>query len=346
MLRTSRLVAALVAGTLSLGLAVGVPGSASAATGSPGRAGDWLQRQLTHGLVHNTQYDVDDYGLTADTGLALKTLGGHRRAVGQLTRALARNVNAYTRGGGVDIYAGATAKLAVLAQTVGVSPRHFGGVDLIRQLSLTVSSQPGIVGRVQDKSAYGDYANVISQSYAVGALNRARSGKARSATRFLIEQQCRAGYFRTYFADATAAKQSCDAAATRSEKAPDTDATAIAVLQLKSVRHPGAAVKRSIAKATRWLHRQQRSNGSFGGGPSTKAANANSTGLAGWALARTGRCADARQAVRWIAKLQRPSGAIAYDRTALKQPIDKTTQDQWRRATAQASPVLRVVRGC
>lgn len=346
MFRTSRLAAAVVAGTLALGLAVGTSGTASAAVNRPDRAGDWLQRQLTHGLVHNNQYNFDDYGLTADTGIALAKVGGHRKAVRQVGRALAKNVDNYTRGGGSDVYAGPTAKLTVFAKTVGAKPRSFGGANLVSRLNSTVSSQRGIVGRVQDKSTYGDYANVISQAYAVGALNAVHSPKAPAATKFLLRQQCRAGYFRTYFADASSKQQNCDGAAKRSDRAPDTDATALAVINLQSIKHPNAKVKRAIAHALKWMHRKQASNGSFGGGPTTKASNANSTGLSAWALAQGGKCTDAKRAARWVAKLQRKNGAIAYDRAALKQPIDKVSQDQWRRATSQAAPGLRYLRGC
>lgn len=353
MFHRSRLTAVLMTGVLAVGAAVGTTGSATAAerpktarADRADRAGDWLQSQLTKGVIFNNQYKFHDLGLTVDTGSALLAIGGHRKAVKKIQRKLAEFANEYVRFDSEDIYAGSAAKLAVFAKAVGAKPKKFGGLNLISLLDSTVSTEPGIVGRVQDKTEFDDYANVISQAYAVGALSTARSSKAASATKFLLKQQCKPGYFRTYFADAAASDQTCDGAATAAERTPDTDATAIAVLNLQSIKHPNRKVKKAIAKALRWLHRTQKSNGSFGGGATTKASNSNSTGLAAWALGDGGRCADAKRAARWVAKLQRKNGAIAYDRAALKEPISKATQDQWRRATAQAGPGLRYLKGC
>ena len=45
------------------------------------QAAHWLKGQLRHGVLHNGQFDFDDYGLTADTAFALTTLGHHQDAV-------------------------------------------------------------------------------------------------------------------------------------------------------------------------------------------------------------------------------------------------------------------------
>jgi hypothetical protein len=346
MKRMSRLGSAVMAGTVSIGLVAGMAGTASAAPAD--RSANWLDRQLTHGLVHNDQYGFDDYGLTADTGFALAAIGGHRKAVRQSARALADHVDSWTTGvdfGSSDVYAGSVAKALVFAQTAGVAPRDFGGVNLVKRLNARISTAKGNVGRLQDKTSGTDYANTLGQAYAVGGLSAAHSGKADEAVKFLLRQQCAPGYFRLYFADASAKAQSCDSAKKR-DRAPDTDATAIAVINLQSIEHPTARVKRSIAVALRWLTRTQEANGSFGGGPTTKAPNANSTGLAAWALAQGGRCVEARTAARWVAKLQQKSGAIAYDRSVVKAGITTETRDQWRRATSQAAPGLQFVSGC
>ena len=351
MSRTSRLVAVLATGALALGLAAAPTGAASAArVNRADRAGDWLQGQLTRGLIHNPSYGgFDDYGLSADTGTALIAVGGHGKAVRQVRHALAKHVNSWTTGvdfGSSDVYAGSVAKAAVFAQASGANPRSFGGVNLISRLNKRVSSQPGIVGRLQDKTSSTDYANVLGQAYAVGALNRAHSGKAAAATRFLLKQQCGAGYFRLYFSAPTAKDQTCDGAP-RAQRPADPDATAIALINLQSIKHPSTKVRTSIERGLRWLHRKQRANGSFGGGVTTKAPNANSTGLAGWALAVGGRCADAKQAARWVVGLQKHNGAIAYDKATLKKGIHNATdRDQWRRSTSQAAPVLRYLNGC
>jgi hypothetical protein len=339
MIRTPRLASALLTGALALGLTVGTTPTASA---SSAQAGNWLENQLTDGLIHNDVYDFDDYGLTADTGMALVAVGGHRRAVGQVKRALARHVDSWTTGvdfGSSDIYAGSVAKAVVFAEVAGAEPRDFGGVNLVARLSARISSAHGIVGRIQDKTTGTDYANTLGQAYAAAGLSRAGSAKAPSAVRFLLKQQCDAGFFRLYFADPSASDQTCDGAA-RADRKPDTDATAIAVLNLQSVKHPSRAAKRSIADALTWLVRHQERNGSFGGGPTTAASNTNSTGLAAWALARGGKCRAADNASDWVAALQRRNGAIAYDRAAFRTGINRDTRDQWRRATSQAAPGL------
>jgi hypothetical protein len=340
MIRLSRTGAALAAGALTLGLVAGTAGTASAAPED--RAGRWLAKQLTDGLVHNDVYDFDDYGLTADTATALAAVGGHGRSVRQAERALARHVDSWTTGvdfGSSDVYAGSVAKATAFAQTVGADPRSFGGVDLVARLADRISAADGTVGRLQDKTDGTDYANTLGQAYAAAALTNAGSDRARDAVAFLLQQQCDAGFFRLYFADASAPDQTCDGAA-RADRAPDTDATAIALLNLQSIERPSKKVRQAATAAVRWLVGHQKRNGSFGGGTTTKASNANSTGLAAWVLSEAGRCRPAQRAAGWVAGLQKRSGAVAYDRDAFRAGVDADSLDQWRRATSQAAPGL------
>ena len=114
-----------------------------------------------------------------------------------------------------------------------------------------------------------------------------------------------------------------------------------------------------MKKAVAWLEDTQRADGSFTDtGKAKGIANSNSTGLAGWALGEAGASKAAaqggglgaqppgrrRQPVRRQAAPRTP-GAIAYDDdaygTAQGFGIKKKTSDQWRRASAQALPVLR-----
>jgi hypothetical protein len=339
-----------VAGSLLAALTTlgGFAGPASAATAPSGRAADWLAAQLNHGVVHNDQYDFDDYGLTADVALALADLGGHRPAVRQASSALAHHINDYIQYG-TDEYAGATAKAAVVARAAHKNPRSFGGVNLISRLEALVTPR----GRIHDKGS-ADYANVIGQAYTVSALSKAHSPKAGKATRFLLQQQCTSGFFRLTFSARSATDQSCDAAR-RVKRAADTDATAIAVLMMRTIGHPRPTVRHAISHAVTWLKRHQAKDGSFGGGTSTRASNSNSTGLAARALGESGSCRAARRAATWVAglqvtrkqsgtKLRRQVGAVAYDRAAFRagrrHGITKETQDQWRRASAQAAPGL------
>ncbi|MDF1605196.1 hypothetical protein [Nocardioides sp. YIM 152315] len=348
MTRTLRLAAGLVSGTVALGLAVGTMAAASAAPDD--RSAAWLAKQPEKGVVSVTSdgFTFDDYGLTADLGTALSVIGGQKKTVRQVDRALQKHVDSWTTGvdfGSRDVFAGSAAKALVFAQTVGADPKDFGGVNLVKRVAGRVSTEKGIVGRVQDKTADTDYANVIGQSYAAAGLSEAGSRKARPAVRFLLRQQCAPGYFRLLFADADAKDQTCDGARKRDRKA-DTDATALAVLNLQSIDKPSRAVESAVDAAVAWLVQQQKADGSLGGGTATKGRNSNSTGLGAWALGRAGKCDAAEDAAAWVNGLRRGSGAIAYDEAAEKAGIRKATLGQWVRATAQAAPGLRYLSGC
>ncbi|MBA2953652.1 hypothetical protein GON03_04940 [Nocardioides sp. MAH-18] len=354
MKRLIRASAVLCAGLLTV---TTVAGTASAAT-PEGDAAGWLADQPTKGLVYNKQYKFDDYSLSADIARALTAIGAKPRTVKAIRTALAHNVENWTAGaeGSTDVYAGQVAKAIVLAQETGAKPRAFGGVNLVSRLEGRVATTGATAGRISDKSDYDDYANVIGQALAAQALSNAKSPLADEATSFLLQQQCAKGYFRLYFADPAAADQSCDGGA-RAGAVADPDATAMAVLSLQAIEKPTRTVRASIKHGVRWLKAQQRADGSFGGGVSTKGANANSTGLAATALGQAGLCGAAAEAAGWLQRLQvvqadasgtrlaRHDGAIAYNRKALKDGlehgIDKGTAYQWQMATVQAAPALK-----
>jgi hypothetical protein len=353
----NKLVLSALALTLSVGMTVG--------TAAPANAGDpidqterWLAKQLTDGLVHNDQFDFDDYGLSIDVGFALQELGQTKNAK-TVRKAIAKNIDSYTTGvdfGSNDIYASATAKAAAFAQGTGADPTDFGGVDLVARLSKRVANKAPIAGRIQDRGT-SDFANVIGQAYAVQALTTAGAKKAGKATSFLLAQQCKAGYFRLNFTeDKTAADQTCDGGKRKTTSAPDTDATALAVLALLEDATPTKPVRKAVSRALAWLTKTQETNGSFGGGPSTETSNANSTGLAASALGATGACDKANKAAKWLSKLtvsgvSGENGAIAYDkaaRAAAKDGISVEERDQFIRSTAQAAPALVyvIIDGC
>jgi hypothetical protein len=350
--------AALVASALAASLvAVGSPAGAVPSSSPAGHGATWLAKQLDRkGLIYNRQFKFNDYGLTADTVLGLDAIGGHKKDVRHARHALARHVRGYTGKKG-ERYAGPMAKLTVVAQQTGGGARHFGGVNLVKRLAHLVATDAPIAGRIEDRSSFGDFANTIGQIFAVRALVRAHHPSGQVALRFLLRQQCRAGFFRLNFdSDKTARHQGCG----KGDPA-DTDVTALAVVELARAAHGHGKLDKALAKATRWLKRHQKANGSFGGGPSTARANANSTGLAGWAFLTEHRCRAARHAAGWLDRLQvrghlagtplaGERGAIAYDRATLRAArrdgIDKSARDQWRRAGAQAAPGLLALSRC
>lgn len=355
--------ATLVASAVTVSLIL-VGGTAQAA--SADRGAGWLAGQLNkHGLIHNPNFGgFDDYGLTIDTTFALKAIGGHRQDVARARAALSQHVDSYTTGvdfGSTAEFAGADAKLLVLAQQTGGGARDFGGTNLVSRLNDRVIDAGASQGRIQDvvdlPNAGPDSANVIGQIFAARGLLQVDGSKAASVLKFLLAQQCGNGFFRLNFnEDKDAAVQGC----TPGDDA-DTDVTALAVVQLSAVAkgHPG--LKRAIADAVDWLKRHQHENGSFGGAGPTAAGNANSTGLGGWALMTAGKCARARGAAGRLARLQVTGdlsgtplagerGAIAYNHAAKKAAkhdgIDDATRDQWRRATSQAAPALLALAHC
>jgi hypothetical protein len=341
----------------ALVVSAGSPAQAAAAPASSpaGHGATWLSKQLTGGLIHNDRFGVDDYGLSIDTAFALKAIGGHSTEVQQVRQAMAVHVADYTTFEGSQ-FAGSFAKLMVLAERTGGDPRDFGGVNLVRRLSKLIVKSGPATGRIHDQSAFGDNANTVGQVLAVRGLTAAHSGYAAPARRFLLQQQCDAGYFRLFFSKRSSSHQSCG----RNSPA-DPDATSYAVIQLwrTSKGHPRfrAALKHAVA----WLAKQQRPSGAFIGSATTAVVNTNSTGLASWALATGGRCSAAKQAATWVAALQvgrqtagsplaGQRGAIAYNRHSLRvaqhDGIVLNTQDEWRRATSQAAPSLLFRHGC
>lgn len=320
----------------------------------------WLSSQAPRGVIHNDLYVFDDFGLSADAALALQAVDARPKTVKKVVAKLAENLGAYLGYGYSDtLYAGSVAKLLTLAELTGADVSAFGGTDLVELVESTVSTTAPIAGRIEDQvdamEYPPDYANVIGQSFAVRGLTLAASSRAADATAFLVSQQCEAGFFRLNFAsDKSAPDQSCDGGVAAGESAPDTDATAFAVLALKGAT--GEIAEQAYRSGLAWLAEQQRANGSFGGGITTKKSNANSTGLAGWALGEGGNIAAAEKAAAWVRSYQVNSdpcalrlndqiGAIAYDAVAYQAGLAKgikiTTADQWRRASVQALPVLQ-----
>ena len=352
------LLSALVAGGLSAtgttaALAAPAPSGTAAVPSGPASAGArWLTGQLSGGLVEGEW--GPDHGLSIDVALALDAVGSEA-GVQRVADAVAGSVDAYVTGeafGDTDSsYAGATAKAAVLALAAERDPRAFGGRDLVAALEKVTTDSGPATGRVVDRSTYGDHANTLGQAYAVRALDAVRSGEAAAATSYLLDQQCAAGFFRLELGAVDAADQTCDGAP---GAAPDTDVTALAVLSLLP-QADDEDVKPHLTAALDWLQRSQRGDGSFGGGTATETPNANSTGLAGWALGEAGRAKAAARAAGWIRGLQLAHtgactpyrvgdlGAIAYDAAGLdtvRASGVAKLRDQVRRASAQALPAL------
>lgn len=294
-------------------------------------AAGWLGRQLDGDRNVVVGDFGPDYGLTADTVLALDAAKVGAGAARRATAALKRNVLAYTGGGtATEYYAGAFAKLLVVAASRGTDPSTFGTSarsDLVAQLKglecgtrQRTDCAEADKGRFSDISGFGDFSNTITQSLAIIGLDRTtRAGASRSAVRFLVGQQCTNGAFPEAFRSST-----CTASV---------DATGFAVQALVLDGTPSAL--QAAEQAGRWLARRQGTNGSFTG---NGVRNANSTALATQAFLALERTDRARRARAFVRSLQvgcagEPAsrGSVRYDRAGSGDPV---------RATAQAVPAL------
>jgi len=367
--RTGALLASVtLAGT---GLALtSAPAQATDSDPRPVSVGaDWLAGHLVDGVIQDSYIDsftdpdhpvpvtYDDLGLTMDTAMSLVNVGGHADTVATIKTAMDQRITETYDSFGTT-YTGSAAKAAVYDRLVGGDPTDVNGADLVGVIEDNTATAAPIAGRIENvNDSFGD-TNTFGQAFAVRALADAGSDHAADAEAFLLEQQCDDGFFRLNpTADKTAEDQSCQGAVDTDASKPDSDATSIAMLQLEALDTPSQAVTDALSAAKDWLLSVQHTNGSFGGGPSTSAANANSTALAGQALAGVGQTAAARSAAIWVrslqadevgactSKLSDETGAIGYDATTVadgrSDGITPGTLDRWLRTTAPGLPVLK-----
>ncbi|MET9227302.1 prenyltransferase/squalene oxidase repeat-containing protein [Lentzea sp. NPDC003310] len=292
------IIAALLGASL---VTTAAPASAGTAHRVDAAAG-WLARQMADAERLETEFGgvkYPDQGLTID---AIFAFAATRTADDYADRAVAwlakPEIASGYLGADGESYAGAHAKLAVAARVKGKDPRAFAGVDLIAGLrGLQAPS-----GRFSDRSAFGDFSNAFTQSYALLALGRDARGAA-----YLAASQCPDGGFPVTFETSPCVS--------------DVDATAIVVQALRSQGEP-------VGRALTWLESKQQADGGF---PSAQGgSNANSTGLA----AQVVRGRSAVKARDYLKSLQVgcdgvEKGAIAFDSSG----FDRATAP---RATAQA----------
>jgi hypothetical protein len=341
--------------------------TAAPATAAGQSAGDratsagatWLRAQLTDGIVVG-EFDgfvYDDFGLSADVAFALDAVGGQDATVVAIADAVAPKVTQWYELA-PTVYTGSAAKAIALAQVAGRDATDFGGSDLQAVVEANVAASAPITGRVQNSGETDwttgdptDSLNVISQSWAARALGGQDSDLADEVMSFLLEQQCDDGSFRAALtADKAAAEQGCAAG-----EVGEADTTALAVINILETPDAPLAARGAALLAASWLKTQQATDGSFGAG--ALGTNANTTGLAGWALAEAGQDAAATKAAGWLRGLQvadlapcattlsAQNGAIAYKAADLAAAraagtIPVALQDGFRRASAQALPAL------
>jgi hypothetical protein len=344
----ARVGALIAAGTLvSTGLVSGLSAPVAAISNDPvglQSASSWIARQAGPQGVLQSGYEdnwtdpsnptwvlYDDQGLTIDAIESLAEAGANPTAVHDMTDAVESEASDYASYG-----PGQKAKLLVLADIAGRDLDTFGGGGLTAGVEGSVSSAPESVGRLDN--AYG---SVLSQAYAARALTAAGSAEADNVVAYLLRQQCAEGYFRGDFSSG----DDCVSGST-----PNTDATAVAVLEL-SGHVAGSQIETAVAKARAWLKGRQLADGSWDAAD-PGVGNANATGLAARAI---GASPEAERAAQWLWRhqasagdsgtLAADAGAIAVDDTTYQDGrdlgLDERSRTFWVRATAQSLAVLR-----
>ena len=314
-----------LAAVLGVALVVGTPGVADAAT-TRNRAdagAGWLGRQLEDNTVVTGGFT--SYGATADVVLALTAAKTGKGTAAAATRVLKQSVPAYTGNDDTaEYYAGAFAKLLVVAAARGADARAFGTsarADLVAELRGLECGprRPDCLvtdrGRFSDISQFGDFSNTITQSLALIGLERTTAtGPSRAAVQYLIGQQCDNGAFPEVFGADT-----CTGSV---------DGTGFAVQALVTVGGPAATA--AAAKAGAWLAKRQHANGSFTG---NEVRNANSTALAAQAFESLGRAKKAAEARRFVRRLQAACdapksvrGSVRYSRADAGDRVLSTSQ--------------------
>ncbi|TDB96958.1 peptidase [Micromonospora fluostatini] len=279
-------------------------------------AAGWLARQLVDGERFESIFDgvaYPDQGLTLDAVFAFASAGVAdtfgAQAMAWVSRPDIRD--GYIGDGTTEAYAGATAKLALAVTVRGGDPTDVGGVDLVARLR----SLQTPAGRFSDRSAWGDYSNAFSQSFAILALSRTAQGVPSAAGQWLAGTRCPDGGYPLLPAQPTCVS--------------DVDATAMTV---QALRVAGRSV--DAAAGLRWLVSVQRADGSFVNGGGTP--NANSTGLAAQALRDGGRPLAWLRARVFLAGLQVGCAAAAANRGAVRLDGGAFDPATAPRATAQA----------
>lgn len=366
----TRTTAGLAVAGLASGLALAGPTAAHAARSDrsePARdASAWLISQLDGNLLTSEYppqgewpgYTAKLYGPTLDGVISLRAMSTAPAVRTAMLDAVADEVDQYVSGGDpTETYVGALGKLATTALIERRDIGTFAGGDLLSRLQARVTTEKGPQrGRVTDQSKYGDYSSTYSQAWSVRALSRGKVRYRQLAARFLLKQQCGAGFFREQMvAPDGSSRYDCAAGRRHGLSAPDVDATALGIMALRDARAAGMrGLGDDIRDALGWLSRVQQRNGSFVG---NDVPNANSTGLAAWVLRTAGRARPAAKATAWLQRrqvqadkvagtaLEGEAGAVAYNHAAyLRAREDGITQgavrSEWLVAASQAIPGL------
>ena len=290
--RWERSPAPVALGVVAVALLLLVPAAAIAATPAERAASYLAKAQNKDGGFGTTPAAGSSPLYTGWAGLGLGSAGRNpqdvRRPKG---RSLARYV--LRRAGSItDI--GEIERTALVAHVAGLSPRSFGGRNLIDEIQ----------GRRRHDGSISGF--VSYTAFGIMALRAGGAPAGGSTIRWLVQSQNSDGGF-----------------GVARSSASDADMTGAALQALATVgRRGGATAKR----AATWLVQNQNGDGGFGqfkGRPS----NAQSTAYAVQGLIAAGAGSGAASRARgYLAKLQRGDGSIAYSSSSSQTPVWVTAQ--------------------
>ena len=252
---------ALLVGTA----AVVAPVSASAATPHPNlpqtasaqAAAKWLAGLITPGgfIPSTNNPSIPNLDATANTVLALASAGVRHTKAASALAFLALHVNDYVTVNSVD-GPGQLALLILDAHAMNVSPRAFGGTNLVTRLRATQRStgtDTGLFG-AQDPSFDGAYRQGLSLA-ALAAAGVTSGTAVTSADAWLTGQQCPNGGWTSYIT----VSNPCDGRPINFA-GPDTNSTALAVQGLEAQR---ALTPTAAGAALQFLSRAQDADGGW-----------------------------------------------------------------------------------
>lgn len=314
MTRTTRPLAGLIAGAATLALAV--PTAAVAQDATPtADAASWLVDQLVDGDHLEGEFGPQ-YGPTADVAYGLLTSGEQPDTLTDVLDYMTTSeaVDSYVHGqpfDGTDVddptYVGANAKLGLLVTLADRDPRDVAGDDLVENM---LSLEDEDTGAFEDRSDFGNFANVFGQSFALLFLTGASDVTPSDASvDYLVDAQCDDGGFPESFGG--------------DECTSNPDATGLALQALLATLPTDADSEAVIDDAATWLRTARDAEGAYG-----DPQNVNSTGYAGLGLLADGR--DAADQRGFLVATQNDDGGLPISPGGDSDPI----------ATAQALPLL------
>ncbi len=305
MTRSTGPIAGLLAGATAFAVLL-PPAAATAASAPTEAAGSWLAGQLVDGDHLASEVGGQtyvNYGPTADVALGLLATGTAPATLEDVLAFLTdpASVDGYT-GSGDEAYAGAVAKLGLTTTLAGLDPYAIGGTDLVA----TLEGLEADTGRYRDQSAYGDFSNILGQSFGLLFLEAAPGvDPSDAAVQFLADAQCDDGGFPQDFGTPV-----CESSI---------DATGMALQALVAVD----ATPQVRADAAAYLSAERDADGAWG-----DPANVNTTAYAGMGLLAQGRSVATTRA--FLTDTQNDDGGLPISPGGDSDPI----------ATAQALPLL------